>query len=585
MYPYSAIVVVTSALLLSACQRSEPSTMAAAAAPDMPGDPVTQGFDKATLSTLINSEMALRQGHEAQAAQALFTLSTQLESRDVAARAVQAARQANDRSLLHRALARWTQLHHDGTPLTDQDADIYRLLADNAATQGDWQEALRLQLALDAAGQQAHLNALAESLLNVHNAPLASLAQQLDQHLRRFPEHTDPAIARALLSYGMGKTQDAAQRLAQLRQHAPFNSNVLFATALVQQHRQQWQETLATAQQGLDNAPLDLRFSLLKLRALYALNHSDRAQSEIQSLLDRVAHPDELGLVLAKFLLECRQPDQALLLLQRLPEHMALDAEKEGRRHSLSGLAAEMKGDTPHALAEYQQINPESEPFAPAQVRQFQLLLATKGLDPAIQQLQAQCERYPERAAPIMELVVSILDQSHQQPQADAVLDEAIAAHPDNDDMRYIRAMRAVTRYDLPGIERDLPTLLQHQPDNPFYLNAYGYSLTELTPRYQEALALLKKAHAIAPQEAAISDSLGWTYYHLNDLDSAQHYLEMAHQQGERDPDIACHLATLYAKRQMTTQAKALIKPLQAAMPTLPALKTLLAQYPELRTD
>lgn len=585
MTPYFAIVVAATALILSACHTSDPPTAATTSPLDMPGEPITQGFDKTTLGILINSEMALRTGHEAQAAQALFTLSEHRDSREIAARAVQAARQANDMSLLTRALARWSQLHHEDTILTSQDADIYRLLADSATTQGKWQEAMRLQLALDAAGQQAHLNALAESLLNVRDAPFAALIQQLDQHLQRYPNHADPAIAHALLTYGMKNVQDATQQLTRLRQRWPYDSNVLFATALIQQHRGKWQETLATVQQGLDNTPLDLRFSLLKLRALYALNRPEQAQAEIHTLLDRVAHPDELGLVLAKFLLECRQPDQALLLLHHLPEHAPLDAPKEGRRHSLSGLAAEMKNDLPQALSEYQQVTPDSEPFAAAQVRQFQLLLATTGLAPAIQQLQAQCERYPKHAASIMELIVSILDQSHQQTQADTVLDQSITAHPNNDDMRFIRAMRAVTRHDLQNVERDFPLLLQHQPNNPFYLNAYGYSLVELTSRYQEALTLLKKAQAIAPQEAAINDSLGWAYVHVNDLNNAQHYLEIAYQQGAHDPDIACHLALLYLKRQMLPEARALIKSIKDHVPTLPALKELLAQHPELNTD
>lgn len=582
MHPYSTIVAMATAILLSACQDRTPLKQATDATEDMPGDPVTEGLDKASLSALLNSEMALRHGHPEQAAHTFISLSERYDSRELAARAIQAARQSRDSVLLNQALDRWSRYRRDDTPLTAQDADIYRLLADSAITQGEWRDALKLLLTLDSAGHAAHITALAESLLNVGNAPLLPLANMLDRQIRRFPDHADPAIARALLTFGMGHVNAATAQLTQLRQHWPNDSNVLFATALIQQHRAQWRDTLATAQQGLDGNPNDLRFALLKLRALFGLDDAQLAEQTLRLMLDRATHPDDMGLVLAKFLLECRQPDQALTLLASLPERTTLDEDKEGRRHSLSGLAAEMKGDMPRALAEYQQVTPDSEPFVAAQVRQFQLVLASKGLDAAVHQLQQQCDRYPTRAATIMELVTSILDQNRHEAQADAVLDEVFAKHPDDDDMRFLRAMRAVTRQDMPNIERDMLPLLQRHPDNPYYLNAYGYSLTELTHRYQEALPLLKKAFALAPKEAAISDSLGWTFFQLDDLEQAQHYLELAHQQNERDADIACHLIEVYARYGRLDQARMLSRQVQQMAPNHPELDALIQRYPEL---
>ena len=72
-------------------------------------------------------------------------------------------------------------------------------------------------------------------------------------------------------------------------------------------------------------------------------------------------------------------------------------------------------------------------------------------------------------------------------------------------------------------------------------LNALGYTLADRTTRYEEAFALIEKAHQLNPNDPAILDSLGWVNYRLGNLDEAERLLRQAL---ERFPDheVAAHL-------------------------------------------
>ena len=61
--------------------------------------------------------------------------------------------------------------------------------------------------------------------------------------------------------------------------------------------------------------------------------------------------------------------------------------------------------------------------------------------------------------------------------------------------------------------------------DNPDVLNMLGYSLLERREDVARGLELVTKAHRLAPQSAAITDSLGWGHYLNGDFEKAIDYL------------------------------------------------------------
>ncbi len=72
-------------------------------------------------------------------------------------------------------------------------------------------------------------------------------------------------------------------------------------------------------------------------------------------------------------------------------------------------------------------------------------------------------------------------------------------------------------------------------------LNALGYTLADRTERLEEARQLIEQAHQLEPNDAAITDSLGWVYYRLGDLVSAERLLREAFS-AYPDAEVAAHL-------------------------------------------
>lgn len=91
-----------------------------------------------------------------------------------------------------------------------------------------------------------------------------------------------------------------------------------------------------------------------------------------------------------------------------------------------------------------------------------------------------------------------------------------------------------------------LEQALQVEPENPQLLNYLGYSLLERREDIARGLALVSRAHQLAPQSAAIADSLGWGYFLTGDVEKALPLLEAAAQAEGADVAINEHLGDAY---------------------------------------
>jgi tetratricopeptide (TPR) repeat protein len=88
---------------------------------------------------------------------------------------------------------------------------------------------------------------------------------------------------------------------------------------------------------------------------------------------------------------------------------------------------------------------------------------------------------------------------------------------------------------------RELTALLKARPDDPAALNALGYTLADHNQKLARARALIERAYAAAPKNAAILDSLGWVLFRQGHGEQALPYLTAAYAD-DRGGDIAAHL-------------------------------------------
>jgi tetratricopeptide (TPR) repeat protein len=94
--------------------------------------------------------------------------------------------------------------------------------------------------------------------------------------------------------------------------------------------------------------------------------------------------------------------------------------------------------------------------------------------------------------------------------------------------------------------EADFRKALSISADEPSILNYLGYSLIDRGQKLDEAIAMVKKAVDLRPNDGYIIDSLGWAYYTLGEYDQAVGYLERAVDLNPADPIIAEHLGDAY---------------------------------------
>jgi tetratricopeptide (TPR) repeat protein len=145
---------------------------------------------------------------------------------------------------------------------------------------------------------------------------------------------------------------------------------------------------------------------------------------------------------------------------------------------------------------------------------------------------------------------VQYLRQFKQWQAAYDVLSEAAAHFDDEDEVAYELAVAAEKLEKFEEMESILRGLIEQNPK--FYqgYNALGFSLADRNVRLEEAKKLITQALQMAPDDAYITDSLGWVEFRLGRLDEARAILQNAYDSAH-DVEIAAHLGeVLWALNQ-----------------------------------
>jgi len=113
-------------------------------------------------------------------------------------------------------------------------------------------------------------------------------------------------------------------------------------------------------------------------------------------------------------------------------------------------------------------------------------------------------------------------------------------------------------------------------PDSPDLLNGLGYLYADEGFRLREALKLTKRAVTLAPNNAAIVDSLGWAQYRLSQYNKAVSTLERAVEMAPDQAELRYHLGAALVKLGHKFQARIELKKALLLDPTLLQARQLL---------
>ncbi len=310
------------------------------------------------------------------------------------------------------------------------------------------------------------------------------------------------------------------------------------------------------------------------LRYVYAglLDRQKDYNKLLQLLADAPVQDD--ALIAARIGFAARADDpRALRQLAR--ELQRRDSAELPRRAVYLGQVAELRERWNEALKWYGEVERDSEDYADARIR-MAVVHSKRAPDlQAARDLLAQLREHgkdPDLRVDAWLLETELLLQQQRRADADRVFELALTEFPLDQRLLYARALARVAVDDLVGAEADLRRILSVDPDNSQALNALGYTLADRTDRQIEALGYIERALALAPEEGAILDSMGWVLYRLGKPDEALEYLERAFELA-KDAEIAAHYGEVLWVLGREDEAKAIWKQAMETTPDDPVLQ------------
>ncbi len=174
-----------------------------------------------------------------------------------------------------------------------------------------------------------------------------------------------------------------------------------------------------------------------------------------------------------------------------------------------------------------------------------------------------------------------VYSSQNQYAEAAKAYGQALAARdqrgaPQRWGLLMLRGSALAKAGDWPAAEAVLREAVALAPNEPMILNYLGYSLLERREDIAEATELLSRASTLSPDDAAITDSLGWAFYLTKDYDRAVATLERAVLADPLEPNIGEHLGDAYwrAGRRIEARYSWRAAILTAEEDAMPRLKT-----------
>lgn len=202
------------------------------------------------------------------------------------------------------------------------------------------------------------------------------------------------------------------------------------------------------------------------------------------------------------------------------------------------------------AIAVYRRVQPSSPLYANARQQIAQNLQRDKKWAEAEQILRETLSGGPEDLDTYAS-IGDVLRGQEKYPEAAEAYTKAIALvptppHERNWVLFYTRGIAYERSKRWADAERDLQQALKLKPEQPLVMNYLAYSWVEQGVNATQALAMLKRAVELRPEDGFIIDSLGWAYYRLGDYANAIKYLEQAILLEPGEATVNDHLGDAY---------------------------------------
>ena len=525
-----AMLLTTPALAQSSAEPEDDDEPPPPSSSVQPGDALPPAdLSPEVLYGYLVAEIALQRGSAGLAAQTFVELAKRTRDPRIARRAVEVANVARLRDLALEGARVWYEVN-PGSPQALQSLTVLLI---GARRVDEAEPLLEKLLASDgpaAANGFMQLGRLLAS--NPDRKQNLEVVARLARKHRKLPEAQFAVAQAAIAAEDEGRALAAVREASRLRPE--WELPALFEAQVLQ--RSKPDAAIARLAAFLARNPDSREVRLNYARALVGERKYDEARAEFEKLV--AANPANPDLIYAVGLLavQAREYGVAEGNLRRALELGFRDAN--AARFTLGQIAEERK-DFAAARDWYRSVTP-GDHYLLSRVRYAQTLSREGNLDEARRFLRLQAAGEAQ-ATPFVIAEAQILRDAGKHSDAYDLLGQALAKSPDQAELLYDHALTAekLDRFDV--LESNLRKLIQMQPKHAHAYNALGYSLADRNLRLDEAKTLIEKALELAPDDAAIVDSMGWVLYRMGDLKGAIQFLRRAFR-GRQDGEIAAHL-------------------------------------------
>ncbi len=481
---------------------------------------------------ILSAEIAGRRGLVGIAAQNYFEAANATDDPRVTERAVKLALYGRDWQRAEMASARWVEL-------APENVEAWQYRAQSSMQQRDIETAsaaMEQVVALSDGEPGEVIPSLVDSILRQSDADVGS--ELLERLASRFPDSADAQYGIGRFAMSKGEREMALEAFERALVIDPNNVDTLLSRARLQVVAGEGDAALEPITEYLTRTPDDLSAQLGYARLLIDSGKVDRAADHLEVIAERFpADADALYTVglLALDITRVKSAESYLLSV------VALDKHQDNAYYYL-GRISDSRRDYREAIERYQGVQ-SGDNFFDAQMRAAELY-GLVGDVVTGRKLFGTLKTYTDDKTVQIELINTesrMLNGNDMYEESLSVLSGGLDQYNENPKLLYSRALVAERLGQREVFESDLKKVIEVQPDNAYALNALGYFLTDRNERLDEAEGYLKKAYELLPEDAAITDSLGWLYYRQGQFEKSIELLQKAYKLMP-DTEIAAHL-------------------------------------------
>ncbi|MEO8938087.1 MAG: XrtA/PEP-CTERM system TPR-repeat protein PrsT [Burkholderiaceae bacterium] len=377
--------------------------------------------------------------------------------------------------------------------------------------------------------------------LDLRDKNVDGARQRYKQLIAKEPGNLSALLALAQVENANGGSMETVVGLLkEARRTNPTSEQAVAALSSYYATKNDPKQALAVAQEGLASSPNSPRYLDMVGQLMLTTGSADQAIAAYRKLAATNPESLEYQIRLGQAQLAAGQSEVALQTfgnaLKTKPDAYPAQATAIG-----SMLRAGKSDEAARLYADVKQISPKS-PVLPE--LDGDIKFSRKQYADASATYRKLLAQAPSSNVVVKNYTALALD--NKRAEADAFLADWIKGHPKDLPVRLFDADMALRAKDYGRATQSYRAALELQPNDALLMNNLAWAMWQ--QKDPQAIAYAQKASALAPNNPAVSDTLGWMLVEQGETKKGLELLEKASAGAPLQRDIALHLAKAQLK-------------------------------------